>query len=147
MQRTRRPVNPPLGRRLSQLVLARGALTGRAAIFAAAARRDASPHRFRSRHHFTTSQWPVCLLPSRRMILLATRIPIAVVTVVFEKPSFVANPRNVILGSCTNSLYTCFTAAGKSCIKLGSPWVTLGSLWADWSVLGRVLVGSWSESV
>ena len=34
----------PPGRRLSQLALARGALTGRVTILAAAARRDASPH-------------------------------------------------------------------------------------------------------
>ena len=37
------PVRPPPGRRLSQLALACGALTGKAAILAAA-RRDASPH-------------------------------------------------------------------------------------------------------
>ena len=40
-----RGIKTPPGRRLSQLALARGALTGRVAILAAAARRDASPHR------------------------------------------------------------------------------------------------------
>ncbi len=96
----------------------------------------------RLKPHFTTFQWPVCLLPSRRMIFLATRIPIAVVTVVFENPSFVANPRSVILGSCTNSLYTCFAAAGKSYIKLGSLLGNLGSPRADFGAsLGR----SWAE--
>ena len=66
---------PPPGRRLSQLDGSAGRL--------------APPFI----PHFKTSQWPVCLLPSRRINPFCTSVPIAVLMVSLLSPSLDTIPR------------------------------------------------------
>ena len=77
---------PPPGRRLSQLDGSAGRL--------------APPFI----PHFKTSQWPVCLLPSRRMSFNLIKVAIARPIVSFAKSSCTARPRYVALGLATIAL-------------------------------------------